>query len=108
MTIQLSTVLNAPSERIWEEVNRTALHAYVTRPLLTFEPVDPPTLPERWEAREYRVRMKLFGAVPLGWQIVKVERPATEGASQQPASHQADSEGRLTSRRPFAVVYTWA
>jgi hypothetical protein len=82
MTVQLSTVLDAPSERIWAEVNRTVLHAYLTRPLLTFEPVDPPTLPDRWEEREYRVRMKLFGAVPLGWQIVKVERPATDGAKQ--------------------------
>ncbi len=83
MTVELSTVLDAPPERIWEAVNRTALHAYVTRPLLTFEPVDPPILPERWEEQEYRVRMKLFGIVPLGWQIVKVERPTTEGASKQ-------------------------
>ena len=83
MTVELSTVLDAPPERIWEAVNRTALHAYVTRPLLTFEPVDPPILPERWEEQEYRVRMKLFGIVRLGWQIVKVERPTTEGASKQ-------------------------
>ena len=73
--IELSTLLDAPPERVWEEVNRPALLRFVTRPLVTFEPLDPPAFPERWEEREYRVRVRQFGAAPLGWQVVRIERP---------------------------------
>ena len=62
----LTIVLDAPPERVWEEVNRPALLHFVARPLVAFEPIEPPAFPERWEEREYRVRVRQFGVVP-GW-----------------------------------------
>ena len=82
MTLELSTFLDAPPEKVWEEVNRPALLRYVARPLLAFEPTDPPAFPERWEEREYRVRMKQFGVVPVGWQVIGIERPEPEGSAR--------------------------
>lgn len=83
MTVERSTVLDAPPERVWEELRRPALLNFVAYPILTFEPVDPPAFPKQWEAREYRVLPRLFGAVPLGWQVVGIELPATTGDVQQ-------------------------
>ena len=74
--VELSTLLDAPPERVWAEVNRPALLHFVAHPFIAFDPLDPPTFPERWEEREYRVRVRPFGAIPLGWQVVRIERPA--------------------------------
>ena len=79
MTVDLSTVLDAPPERVWDELNRPALLCHVARPLVAFAPLDPPAFPERWAERAYRVRLRLFGLVPIGWQVVGIERPAEQG-----------------------------
>ncbi len=62
------------------EVNRPELLSYVSRPLIAFEPIAPSTFPGRWEEREYSVRMKLFGVVPIGRQVIGIER-SEEGGS---------------------------
>lgn len=79
MTIERSIVLDAPPERVWAEVQRPALLAHVARPLVAFEPVDPPAFPARWAERDYRVRVRLFGVVPLGEQVIGIERLPAEG-----------------------------
>jgi hypothetical protein len=73
MVIERSTLLEAPPERVIAELRRTALLRHVSWPLLSFEPEDPPAFPERWEAGTYRVRLRAFGVVPLGWQEVRTE-----------------------------------
>lgn len=74
MTIEVSTILPVSPDRVWTMVNRPALLHYVAWPLLTFEAVDPPAFPDRWEERQYHVRIKAFGLVPLGSQIIEIER----------------------------------
>jgi hypothetical protein len=81
MTVEISTTLPASPDRIWEMVNRPVLLHYVAWPLLTFEPIDPSTFPDRWEEREYRVQMKAFGMVPLGWQVIGIERSVGRDAT---------------------------
>lgn len=95
MTIERSTVLDAPSERVWKEVNRPDLLRYVAWPLLTFEPVEPAAFPERWAEREYRIRMRAFGLVPLGWQVIGIERPAPGGPARRLRD---DGRGTLARR----------
>ena len=80
--VELSTVLDAPPERVWEEVNRPALLRFVAHPFVRFDPLDPPAFPERWEEREYRVRVRQLGVIPLGWQVIRIERPAPVGGTR--------------------------
>lgn len=42
----------------------------------------PPAFPERWEEREYRVRVRQFGFLPVGWQVIGIERPESGGAAR--------------------------
>ncbi len=70
MRLSVSTVLTAPVERVWSLLETPDLLAHVARPLVTFEPLDPPALPERWVDGPYRVRMRVFGVVPIEHTIV--------------------------------------
>ena len=80
VTVELSTVLSASPDRVWEEVNRPALLCHVSGPLLTFEPLTPAAFPERWAEQEYTVLLRLFGIVPVGWQVIGIEQKPPEGA----------------------------
>ncbi len=75
-TIRLSRPLAVPPERLWALLQRPATMQHVCRPLISFRPLDPPAFPATWEERDYRVALKLFGVLPLGWQVIGVERPA--------------------------------
>lgn len=69
-----ATILNCPVERVWEEVQTSRLLTYITAPLLVFEPVTPPALPERWSEGRYLVRMRLFGLIPFGSQWIVITK----------------------------------
>ncbi len=73
--IELTTYLDAPPDRVWEEVLRPALLLYVSRGVLSFRPLDPPQFPDLWAPGAYRVGVVLLGWLPLGWQIVQIEFP---------------------------------
>ncbi len=74
-TVTVSSILDAPLDKVREQVSQPKLLQYVARGWLTFEPIDPPTFGETWEAREYRVRMKWRGVLPIGEQIIGIEFP---------------------------------
>lgn len=67
--IEMHCSLSVPAERLWEAVCAPSVLQATAWPVFTFTPLDPPAFPERWEMRDYRVRVRLFGVVPLGWQI---------------------------------------
>lgn len=71
-----SCILEADADRVWEEVNRPRLLIYVAKPLVHFrlpKTLDPETA---WPDGEHKVTMSAFGVLPIGWQIVRIERPA--------------------------------
>ena len=74
--IEVTSVLHAPLSEIWEHVNTTRLLDYVARGWIAFRPIDPPVFPARWEEREYLVAMSLRGVLPIGRQVIGIERPA--------------------------------
>lgn len=75
-TVELSCLLAAPADRVWEEVNRPRLLLHVARPMIRFAPIDPPRFPERWADGPHLVSMRLGGVLPLGRQVIEVSRPA--------------------------------
>jgi ligand-binding SRPBCC domain-containing protein len=98
MKTTVSTLLDAPPERVWEALQRPGLLEYVAAPLVEFEPVDPPSFPERWAREEYRVRMALFGVLPLGEQTIRISKPRVDDAEgEQFYRLRDDGSGRLAS-----------
>ena len=75
MRVMIATILETSAERAWAEVLTPRLFRHVARPLLTVKPIDPPTFPAAWREGEYRVRMCLFGMVPIGEQRIVVTEP---------------------------------
>jgi hypothetical protein len=71
-------ILNCSPERAWQEVQTSRLLAYITAPLVVFEPVDPPALPECWAEERYLVRMRLFGLIPFGSQWIVITKPVVD------------------------------
>ncbi len=85
LVVRVTTLLDCRPERAWEEVQKPNLMRYVAAPLIHFEAVNPPELPERWKEGEYLVRLKLFGVLSLGTQWIGIEFPPdhTPGVSYQ-------------------------
>ncbi|MFC7046060.1 hypothetical protein ACFQH6_12130 [Halobacteriaceae archaeon GCM10025711] len=78
MELSVTTLLDAPTERVWDEVQKPALLEHVAYPLLTFTPVDGADLPDRFDdGDEIQVELKLFGVVPMGTQWIRVSIPET-------------------------------
>ncbi len=77
--IEMTTRLPADPDRVWQEVNKPRLLFHVAHPLIQFSAVDPLDLPDRWEEREYLLRMRLYGFVSLGRQVVSISRPEPSG-----------------------------
>jgi hypothetical protein len=79
MRFLLCTELECPPADAIQHVRSPRLLVYVAAPLLRFEPVDPPALPDEWEPGRYRVRLSLFGAVPLGTQWIGIRAVEQRG-----------------------------
>lgn len=77
--VEIATLLDAPPDRVWAEVQRPALLMFVAAPMVRFRPVDPPTLPEVWADGPHLLAMSLRGVVPLGVQTIDISRPPPEG-----------------------------
>jgi hypothetical protein len=76
---EIATYLDAPADRVWEEMQRPRLLLHVAAPLMTFRPVDPPALGEVWRDGAHVVSLWLGGVLPLGRQIVDISRPPAAG-----------------------------
>jgi len=73
--VTVSTELPCSVERAGDEVMTSRLLTYVSWPLMAFEPIDPPELPQTWEPGDHLVRMRLFGVLPLGRQTISISFP---------------------------------
>ncbi len=74
MIVKRSMLLPCPAEQSYAEVLTSRLLVYVASPLVCFIPIEPESLPVRWEDKEYLVSMRLFGLLPLGRQVISISR----------------------------------
>lgn len=75
-----TVTLDVDIDTLWRAIQTPALLESVTRGLMRFDPIEPGGFPEIWDAREHRVDLKLFGWLPIGRQVIAIERPPAEGA----------------------------
>lgn len=80
LRVATTVTLDVAPEALWRAIQTPALLQRVTYGLMGFEPLDPEGFPLIWDARERLVRLKLFGWLPIGRQIIAIERPPAEGA----------------------------
>ncbi|XWW48624.1 hypothetical protein JYG30_25185 (plasmid) [Fibrella sp. USSR17] len=95
MTIMLSTVLAISAEATFDQVKRPALLHYVAHPLIRFRPITP--FPATWQEGTYETEMYLFGLIPLGRQLIRIELP------DQPA----DSSFQVRDNGQGHLASTW-
>ena len=75
MTVRVQSVFDCPPEKVWAELQTSALLREVIRPLMRFRSLDPPGVPERWtQGSAFHFRCYLFGVIPLGKHTIFVER----------------------------------
>lgn len=78
MIFERSILLSCRSEQCIAEVMTPRLLQFVAAPLITLKPVDPPMFPKQWSERKYRVTLNLFGIIPIGQHIIKLNISYTD------------------------------
>jgi hypothetical protein len=79
MRLRLAVLLPCPPERVVAELARTRWLNRLDAPVLRFDPVDPPTLPERWRTGDQRVALRVGGWLPIGQHVMGVRRVLDAG-----------------------------
>jgi hypothetical protein len=75
MRLEISTTLDCPIDRVWQELNTSRLLLRIVHPLVVFEPLTPHRLPTTWEVGRYQVRIWMFGVWPMGKQWIDISYP---------------------------------
>ena len=78
MKLTVSTNLPCPPEWAWSELRKPSTLIHVGSPLLRFELVEPDEFPETWEEATYRVKLKMFGVIPMGSHHVVITDTQTD------------------------------
>ena len=81
-TIEVSTQLAAAPDEIWAHTRRPDVLTYVSRGMISFTPIDPPTWPTVWAPGEHRAAMRVFG-MPMGEQVIGIEYPPPVGTTRR-------------------------
>ena len=76
-TLEISTVLDCPTETAWHHARTSRLLHYVTHPLIRFRPKHENGFPAFWTEGDYDASMWLFGVLPLGRQTIGIRYPDT-------------------------------
>jgi hypothetical protein len=74
----VTTILDAPVERIWAELKTPRVLKHVAAPLIAFDHIDPATMPALWGDGRYLVRMRFLGLIPIGRQMIVTSMPQPE------------------------------
>jgi len=72
MHLQRTVLLSCSPQQCFAEVQTPRLMQYIASPLVRFTPVEPKSLPERWEEKDYLISVRLFGFLPIGRQWVNI------------------------------------
>lgn len=81
-TVIVSTHFDASADDIWSVATTTRLLHFVAAPMVSFTPVEPATLPQRWEDGDYLCALRLFGFLPFGQQVIGISYPEPEGETR--------------------------
>lgn len=73
MRLECTSLIACSVDRLASELERPALFHYVTAPMLTFVPVDPPEFPDPWRPGTYRARLLVGGRLPLSEHTLDVQ-----------------------------------
>lgn len=73
MKVKISSVLDAPIERVWEYLMKPSVLDFIAFPLVRFKYQFPP--PDKWIAGSYTANMLLLGFLPAGAQTINIEFP---------------------------------
>jgi hypothetical protein len=66
-----STQLSLPLMQAALQIARPQVMLYVAKPLIRFKLLTPTSWPTQWaDGGRYRVSIRLFGIIPLGWQEI--------------------------------------
>jgi hypothetical protein len=82
MLVRVSTLLDCPPSKAWQEVQTSKLLDYVVSPLVKFIPVQPSQFPLVWMDGKYLVRLMLLGVIPFGRHWIVISRPTPMGGSE--------------------------
>jgi hypothetical protein len=75
MTVRVQSVFDCPPEKVWAELQTSALHREIIRPLMRFRSLDVPGPTEHWtQGCTFHFRTYLFGVIPLGKHTIFIER----------------------------------
>jgi hypothetical protein len=67
-----STQLSLPLTQTALQIARPEVMLYVAKPLMRFKLLTPSSWPAQWaDGGRYRVGIRLFGMIPLGWQEIR-------------------------------------
>src|SRR5262249_56169758 len=83
MRIERASLLNASGSEVADLMFDPQVMAFLLRPLVAVEPMDPPVFPRRWIPGRFRVRMRLFGFISLGWQDIVVADAQADSTAQR-------------------------
>jgi hypothetical protein len=90
MTARVQSVFDCPPEKVWAELQTSALHREIIRPLIRFSSLDIPGTSERWtQGATYRFRCYLFGVIPFGEHTIFLERIDPVAREIQSREHEA-------------------
>lgn len=81
----LSCHLQSDPETVRERVMDPALFVHVAAPILRVKTIDQSGFGARWQEGEYRIAMRLFGVVPIGWQAIVID--LSDGVTAQDKSN---------------------
>jgi hypothetical protein len=97
MRVERTSILDAPASRVADLMAAPQTMCFLMRPFVVVDPVEPPAFPQRWSIGRYRVRMRLFGLIPIGWQDIAITNMHADPAAQRWSVHDA-GKGPLARR----------
>lgn len=72
MIVQKSIVLRCTVQQCLQQILSPRLLDYVSWPMVSLLPIDPPVLPAQWQEEKYRMQLRLFGCIAFGEQTINI------------------------------------
>ena len=79
-TVELSTRIDAPVETVIRHLMTPRLLDYIASPLVRFKYRSGFDRAADWTVGEHRADIRLFGVIPIGWQVIGIELPDSPDA----------------------------